>query len=232
MTKRMIEKKEAPFGSGVLHAVELETKADENGVFEGYASVFGTEDRGGDTVVRGAFAACLATTPVNRIKMLWQHDTHEVIGHYTELKEDERGLYFKGQLALDVQKAREAHALMKVNAIDSVSIGYRTIRSERNDDDWTRKLLEIDLWEISVVTFPQLPEALISGVKGRVVPDTERKLEDFLRDAGGFSRAQAKAIVADGFKAANGLRDAGGGGTTGEDSILAALQSARGAFNI
>lgn len=223
------EKKDAGlFDGDIGFAVPLEMKADnEDGAFEGYGAVFNNEDRGGDMVMPGAFAGCLATTPISRIKMLYQHRTDEVLGHYTEIKEDQRGLFVKGQLNLDVQKAREVHSLMKVGALDSMSIGYRTKRSERDEENYTRKLLEVDLWEVSIVTFPMNDAATVSSIKS--APNNERDLEALLRDAGGYSRAQAKAIVAEGFKAAKGLRDAGSGGTGGS-SIMEELERARSAF--
>lgn len=209
-------------------AVPIEVKADdETGEFEGYGAIFGNEDLGGDTVMPGAFAVSLASKPLNRIKMLFQHRTDEVIGSFLEIKEDQKGLYVRGRLELAVARAREVHALMKIGALDSMSIGYKTIRCERNEDDWTRKLHEVDLWEVSVVTFPQNPAAMIGSVKS--APDNPKDLERLLRDAGGYSRTQAKAIVADGFKAAKGLRDAGNHGNSGSD-LMAELQRARSAF--
>lgn len=224
MNSRLHETKSGlQVGGGELAGVKLQTKAAADGSFEGYASVFGVEDRGGDTVVAGAFTKCLEVTPLNEIKLLWQHDAHQVIGHFTEVVEDGMGLKVRGQLLLDVQKGREAHALMKVDAIDSLSIGYKTIRSDRNEDDWTRKLLEIDLWEISLVTFPQLPSAKVSA---KSAPQTERELEAFLRDAGGYSKKRAQEIVAGGFKAGSDLRDAGDDGAN-ISSWLAELREVR-----
>lgn len=229
MKNEAFETKDTGLFSGeVLHAVPLEFKADdETGVFEGYASIFNTEDLGGDTVLPGAFAAHLATTNLKQVKMLYQHRPDKVIGHYTDVREDTRGLYVKGQLALDVECAREVHALMKVGALDSMSIGYKTIRSERDEDKWTRKLIEVELWEVSIVTFPMLPGATVNSVKS--VPTTEREFETQLRDAFGFSKKEATAVALHGFKALDGLRDAGPDGDSGSD-FLKELQSARSAM--
>lgn len=175
----------------------------EDGTFEGYASVFGVVDLGSDVVIRGAFAKSLGSG--RRVKMLWQHDTRDVIGVWEEIREDERGLFVRGRLIGEVQKGREALALMRAGAIDGMSIGFRNIHSEYTDDG-LRKLTEIELHEISVVTFPMLPDATVNSVKSI---KTERDFEKFLRDAG-FSKSEAVAIASRGYKAAmTGERDAG-----------------------
>lgn len=133
---------------------------------EGYASFFGKADRGGDIVEKGAYAASLeALSKAGRsIKMLWQHDPSEPIGVWDEVREDERGLYVKGRLLMDVARAREAKALLEAGAIEGLSIGYRTVRATK-DDAGRRRLAELELWEVSLVTFPMLPEARV-GAKG------------------------------------------------------------------
>ena len=107
-------------------AFELKREPDDDGVFEGYASVFDVVDLGMDVVAKGAFAKSLA---VRKPKMLWQHSMADPIGVWDEIREDERGLYVKGRLLKDVQKGREAIALIKALAIDGMSIGYRTIEA-------------------------------------------------------------------------------------------------------
>ncbi|MBM2293759.1 HK97 family phage prohead protease [Sulfitobacter pseudonitzschiae] len=223
------ETKDAGLFSGDIgHAVPLEMKADdETGEFEGYGAVFNNEDLGGDTLLPGAFSTSLASKNLSRIKLLYQHRMDEVIGHFLEVREDAKGLFVRGKLALEVARAREVHALMKIGALDSMSMGYKTIRSERDEERWTRKLIEVDLWEVSIVTFPQNPAALINQIKS--APETPKDLEKLLRDVGGYSRTQAKAIVADGFKAVKGLRDAGNDGNGGSD-LMAELKRARRAF--
>ncbi|MCX7299289.1 MAG: HK97 family phage prohead protease [Rhodobacterales bacterium] len=130
----------------------------------GYASLFGAADQGGDVVEKGAYAASLARLSAagGRIKMLWQHDPAEPIGVWDEVREDARGLWVKGRILTDVARGREAAALIGAGAIDGLSIGYRTVRA-RKDDGGRRSLLELELWEVSLVTFPMLPEARVAA---------------------------------------------------------------------
>ena len=175
---------------------ELKREPDADGVFEGYASIFGVVDQGMDVVERGAFTKSLGSG--RKVKLLWQHDMAQPIGVWDEIKEDERGLFVKGRILKDVQKGKEAMALMRAGAIDSMSIGYRTIEAMDEGNGRVRKLMEVELHEVSLVTFPMLPDALITDVKSI---KTIREFEKALRDAG-FSKKEAKAIAADGF---NGL---------------------------
>lgn len=181
---------------------ELKREPDQDGVFEGYASVFGIVDQGMDVVERGAFTKSLGSG--RKVKMLWQHDQSQPIGVWDEIREDERGLYVKGRVLKEVQKGREAQALMKAGAMDSMSIGYRTIEAMQEGNGSVRKLLEIDLFEVSLVTFPMLPEAMVTDVKSI---QTERDFERFLRDAG-YSKKEATAVTLHGFKALTDRRDA------------------------
>lgn len=184
-------------------ALDLKAAPAEDGTFEGYASVFGVVDQGYDVVERGAFVKSLAR---RKPKMLWQHEMDKPIGVWDEVREDERGLYVKGRLLTEVAKGREALALLKAGAIDSMSIGYRTVEATMEPGDrMIRKLLEIDLFEISLVTFPMLPDAKVTGVKSIT---TERDFEQFLRDAG-FSKSEAVAVTLHGFKGLAKRRDAG-----------------------
>jgi HK97 family phage prohead protease len=136
----------------------------EAGMFEGYASLFGVADLGGDLVLPGAFSASLARRGAGGVRMLWQHDPAQPIGRWTAIVEDGRGLRVRGQLNLAVARAREIHALMKEGAVDGLSIGFRVERARR-DRAGVRRLERLDLWEISLVTFPMLPGARVSGVK-------------------------------------------------------------------
>ena len=131
-------------------------------VIEGYASLFGLTDQGGDAVLPGAFAASLARLAGrgDRVRMLWQHDPARPIGVWDEIREDGKGLRVRGRLLPEVAQAREAAALIGAGAIDGLSIGYRTIRAER-DGKGRRALAEVELWEVSLVTFPMLPEAKV-----------------------------------------------------------------------
>lgn len=174
---------------------ELKREPDADGVFEGYASVFDVVDDGMDVVARGAFAKSLAQRG-RKIKMLWQHDTTKVVGVWDEMREDDHGLFVKGRLAKDVQLGAEAMALMRMGAIDSMSIGYITKAATDEAGGRVRKLLEVDLMEISIVTFPMLKDAVVTDVKSL---KTEREFERFLRDAG-YSRKEATAIALHGFK--------------------------------
>ncbi|MDB4111903.1 HK97 family phage prohead protease [Yoonia sp.] len=128
----------------------------------GYASLFGAADQGGDTVQRGAYGASLAKG--RGVKMLWQHDPTQPIGVWDEVREDDKGLWVKGRLLTDVAKGREAASLIAARAIDGLSIGYRTVKASK-DTNGGRLLAELELWEVSLVTFPMLPDARV-GAKG------------------------------------------------------------------
>ena len=140
-------------------------------LIEGYASLFGAVDRGGDIVQRGAYTNSLKalTQAGRRVRMLWQHDPSEPIGVWDEVREDDQGLYVKGRLLTDVARAREAAALLEAGAIEGLSIGYRTVKAAK-DDGGRRRLQELELWEVSLVTFPMLPEARV-GAKGDTPDD-------------------------------------------------------------
>lgn len=136
-----------------------------NGEFEGYASLFDLPDLSRDVVEPGAFAACLDRRGPGGIRMLWQHDPREPIGQWLTLREDGRGLFVRGRLSLSVARAREVRALMRDGAVDGLSIGFRAVKARSDPRMRSRRLLEIDLWEISVVTFPLLPQARVAAVK-------------------------------------------------------------------
>ena len=140
-------------------------------VIAGYASVFGRTDQSGDRVDAGAYAASLKrlTAKGGTVKMLWQHDPNQPIGVWDEVREDGKGLWVKGRILTDVAKGREAAALVAAGAIDGLSIGYRTVRAQKNDKGG-RTLSELELWEVSLVTFPMLPDARV-GAKGECPDD-------------------------------------------------------------
>ena len=129
-------------------------------VISGYASLFGATDQGGDIVEAGAYRISLAKG--RRIKMLWQHDPAQPIGIWDEVVEDAKGLWVRGRLLTDIARAREAASLIAAGAIDGLSIGYRTLRAHK-DASGARRLSELDLWEVSLVTFPMLPEARVTA---------------------------------------------------------------------
>ncbi|MCX7899247.1 MAG: HK97 family phage prohead protease [Methylocystis sp.] len=142
-------------------------EASASGLIEGYASLFGVIDDGGDMVMRGAFARSLKRRGAAGVKMLWQHKATEPIGVWTSIVEDARGLKATGRLDLCVARAREALSLMRKGAVDGLSIGFKTLRASREGASGVRKLFELDLWEISIVTFPMLTQARIGAVKRR-----------------------------------------------------------------
>ena len=207
-------------------AFELKAAPGEDGTFEGYASVFDALDLGMDVVARGAFTKSLGQ---RKPKMLWQHSMADPIGVWDEVREDERGLFVKGRLIGEVQKGREALALLKAGAIDGMSIGYRTIEAQPEAGGRVRKLIELELHEISIVTNPMLPIAKVTAVKSL---STEREFEAFLRDAG-YSRKEATAIALHGFKGLTGLRDAGSDeGDEGVKALLQSLEKLKGAIHV
>lgn len=143
----------------------------------GYASFFGDPDQGGDIVVKGAYAASLKRmqTEGRQIKMLWQHDPAQPIGIWDEVREDARGLHVKGRLLESVGRGREAAALIAAGAIDGLSIGYRTVKAVKNDKG-RRLLQELELWEVSLVTFPMLPSARVRAKGDALGDDILREL--------------------------------------------------------
>ena len=141
-------------------------KVTDGSVIESYASYFGLKDKGGDVVQAGAYGASLKALAAKggSVKMLWQHDPAQPIGVWDIVRADARGLYVKGRLLTDVAKGREAMALIGAGAIDGLSIGYRTVKAQK-DGKGQRLLSELELWEVSLVTFPMLPSARV-GAKG------------------------------------------------------------------
>jgi HK97 family phage prohead protease len=188
------------------------TKAlSEDGTFEGYASVFDIEDHSGDTVRKGAFKKGLekAIKEKRTLKMLWNHDRYQPIGKYTDASEDDKGLWVAGKLTLGVQKADETRLLMLDDAVDSMSIGGYVIKELWDNKTGKRDLLQIELREISPVTFPALDAARITAVKSISDIGDLPELERYLRDVGGFSTKDAKAIISK-AKAATPQRDVDG----------------------
>lgn len=180
--------------------IPLEIKSLNKREFEGHGSIFGNEDLGGDVVQRGAFATSLLEHDQKNSmpQMFWMHDASRVPGKWTEMSEDNNGLYVKGVLA-ETPLGDEIHELLKMEAVRGLSIGYMTRDSEWTDDG-TRVLKEIDLWEVSVVSLPMNPLAQVTMAKsqlssaGEYVP-TARQFERTLRDVG-CSQTVAKKIIA------------------------------------
>ena len=152
------------FHKGLAFELDVKTVS-ETGEFIGYASIFGKPDLGDDVVLPGAFAASLKRRGPEKIKLLRQHDQSEPIGVWTALTEDKRGLKAEGRLILSTVKGRETYELLKAGALDGLSIGYKTIRDRIDAKKRVRFLEEIDLFEISVVTFPMGDDARVTAVK-------------------------------------------------------------------
>jgi len=180
-------------------AQTLELKADDAGGFEGYGAFFDNVDSDNDKIERGAFSKSLTA---RKPKMLWQHDPRDPIGVFDSVKEDGRGLYVKGRFA-NTLKAQEARDLVKMGAVDSMSIGYRTKQFLWDGD--VRVIKEVDLFEVSLVTIPANEQARLVSVKSL---DTAREVEDALRQIG-FSQKQAMAFISGGWGSVKSLRDAG-----------------------
>lgn len=177
----------------------LEVKAlDEAGTFEGYASIFGNVDNGGDKVMPGAFVEGLADArrKGRTVKMLWQHDPDQPIGVWDDLAEDAKGLWGKGRLVMEVPKAREAHALMKAGAVGGLSIGYRT--KEAAPEGNVRLLKKVDLFEVSVVTMPMNERAKLTAIKADGLEEITEKLK-----AGGRLTEREFELVAKGLGLSN-----------------------------
>jgi len=167
-----------------------------DGTVEGYGSVFGVRDNYDDVIAKGAFIKSLkdhkaaGTMPA----MLWQHDADKPIGVWTEMVEDEKGLRIKGQLAMETVKGKEAHALLKMGALNGLSIGFMPKEWAYDRDTEVRTLTAIDLWEVSLVTFPANQKARVTNVKSADEMATPKDAEKALRDAG-FSKSDATAFV-------------------------------------
>src|SRR5262249_48597295 len=126
-------------------------------LIEGYASLFGIADLWGDTVAPGAFAETLGVRGAEGLKLLYQHNAEEPIGVFTEAFEDTRGLFIRAEINLETQRGFEAMSLVRQGALTGLSIGFNVIEAERRGQG--RLLTEVDLWEVSLVTFPMLPGA-------------------------------------------------------------------------
>lgn len=227
----LLERRDDPAPPEHRHAggaLEIREVSDK-GVFAGHGSVFGVEDSYGDVVAPGAFKRTLeehkaqGTLPA----MLWQHDTRQPIGVYTAMTEDAKGLAVTGQLLLETEKGREAHALLKAKAIRGLSIGFITRQFLWNEETEVRTVTDVDLWEVSLVTFPANKAAVVDAVKGAGEIATERDLEKFLRDAG-KSKAEAKAIIARIRSSILDRRDADDGIGTTMSAAQRLLQSIQG----
>ncbi|GIL03327.1 MAG: hypothetical protein BroJett030_32260 [Alphaproteobacteria bacterium] len=207
MNRDILALRETKFAGAALERVRLD------GTFRGYAAIFGERDLGNDVVLPGAFAASLARRGPENVRMLFQHDPDEPIGTWTSIVEDGRGLYVTGRLATAVARGREVLELMRAGAIDGLSIGFRTIRARADRASRARHIVEADLWEISVVTFPMQLGARVDQVKAARRPSdpglpTIRQFERWLMQDAGLTRGQARAVITRGFAHLAGMRDA------------------------
>lgn len=206
-------------------ALEIKLAGDD-GTVEGYGSVFGVRDNYDDVIAAGAFLQSLkehksqGTMPA----MLWQHSSDCPIGVWTEMAEDAKGLRIKGQLALDTVKGKEAYALLKMGAINGLSIGFVSKQWAYDRDSEVRTLTEIDLWEVSLVTFPANEKARITNVKSTDELSTPKVAERILRDAG-FSKHDATAFISRVMRMGEERRDS-------VESIPMAIKSADRLLNL
>ena len=195
-TQQRPERKDAGGGREVRSFALQIKAAGDDGTVEGYGSVFGVRDNYDDVIAKGAFVKSLkdhkaaGTMPA----MLWQHDADKPIGVWTEMVEDEKGLRIKGQLAMETIKGKEAHALLKMGALNGLSIGFMSKEWAYDRETEVRTLTAIDLWEVSLVTFPANEKARVTNVKSADEMATPKDAEKALRDAG-FSKSDATAFV-------------------------------------
>ena len=184
-----------------------------DGTFSGYASLFGKVDLGKDRVVKGAFRRSLEARKVSGIRMLFQHDPAEPIGKWDAIYEDARGLFVKGKIVQQTARGREVLSLMREGAIDGLSIGFRTNKSHTDRKTGIRNITQADLWEVSIVTFPMLPQARVADVKSnqvslsRTIPSV-REFERWLTRDAGLTRSEARTVIGKGFAHLAGKQDA------------------------
>jgi hypothetical protein len=177
----------------------FECKAvNEDGTFEGYGSVFGVVDSYQEIVAAGAFTESLSSLKQqSRMPaLLWQHRSGEPIGVYTDMHEDSIGLHVKGKLALKTARGAEAHELLKMKALSGLSIGFMTREDSYDKVTGIRTLKKLDLWEVSLVTFPANDAARVATVKNIESIRTLADAESFLRESGGYSKSEAVGLIA------------------------------------
>lgn len=199
----------------------LEVRTQAQGLIEGYASVFNGVDSYGDTIVPGAYQASLAkhkaegTVPV----MLWSHNMNAPIGRWHSFKEDAHGLLVSGQINLKTSAGKDAFEHLQAGDLNGLSIGYRVAKDGSKYVNGVRQLTAIELHEVSVVAFPADPAARITAVKfADRKPTTVRELEDALEQQLGFTRREAKTLIAKGYAALSS--------TDPSDELISALKAA------
>lgn len=201
-----------------------EWKADDAGKVEGYAAAFGNVDEGLDLIVEGAFKEFRRTRDEKTL-MLYHHRMTEPIGK-ADVAQDSKGLHVRGRLVLEDPLAKRAHIHMKAGTLDAMSIGYDVLPGGAElTEGGVRRLTALKLWEVSVVTFGMNDLARIDSAKSAGQCTTIREYEDLLRDACGFSGAQAKLLASGGWKALQLSRD--GDGSKGTEQLADLIAFAR-----
>ena len=191
-SKEEAEKESLEIKSSIKAYHDEDEEDKDYGTFQGYGSVFGNKDLGNDVIERGAFLKSLKKRKPQNVKLLYQHKSDMPIGVFDEIKEDDHGLVVKGRLALKTQAGAEAYELLKMGALDGLSIGFRVNPKEVSYDKRGNKRIikEVDLMEVSLVTFPMNPQATVRSVKGEDI--SIREWENGMRDAFSLSRSEAK----------------------------------------
>lgn len=187
--------------------VPFELKSvDDAGNFEGYAAVFNNVDLGDDVILPGAFTR-VKTTRSGKLKLALYHDLTRLVG-LADYTQDDHGLLVKGKINLAVSYARDAYELMKAEVLDSMSIGFNTIKADFEDRAGRRVRIikEAELWEASFVPFGMNPEAHVFSVKSDI-----RLFENALRERMGLSQKEAATVASLGYPA---LRRDGGSEAT------------------
>ncbi|MEO1398602.1 MAG: HK97 family phage prohead protease [Pseudomonadota bacterium] len=200
-------------------------KLAEDGSFSGYASVFGEVDLGRDRMQRGAFARSLREKGQGGVRMLFQHDPSDPIGTWQVIREDTHGLFVKGKITRTSKRGAEILELMRDGAVNGLSIGFRTRRSTLDRKTGVRTITDADLWEISVVTFPMLPQARVEQVKSAQGKPSnglpsKREFERWLTRDAGLTRMEARTVMTKGFNAIVGKRDAADTSLTDDEAEL------------
>ena len=178
-----------------LENCQLKFSSEEKGVFEGYASVFNSVDKVGDTIAPGAFQESLESG--RTIKMFVNHAQHEVpVGDWVSMKEDDHGLLSTGKIDLDHKDGPTVYSALKRGAMDGLSVGFTMQSGDFEQKGEGRLIKNMALMETSVVSFPCEGQARISAVKADI-PGliTLKDFEDYLRETGGFSKSVATAMV-------------------------------------
>lgn len=174
----------------------LEFKAPQAdvGAFAGHLAVFHSIDLGGDAIQPGSFQRTLAEAKAP-VPLLWNHDAGVVLGRFTELREDAKGLFARGQLTLETQEAREKFQLLRDRAVTGLSIGYHIPEGGSERKNGVRLIKQIDLYEGSLVAIPLHPEARVAEVKSLLDCRDAHELKLLLRERDGLSRTKSTAAA-------------------------------------